>query len=111
MPRTIRFHLDEHISHAIAEGLRQRSIDVTTTSDANLIGATDEEHIVFAQTHRRVCFTQDHDFLIFAASGGNHAGIVYCSQGSRSIGQVLRALELIWEIYESTDMTNRVEFI
>ena len=33
MPRTIRFHLDENCSHAIAAGLRRRGIDVTTTPE------------------------------------------------------------------------------
>ena len=30
MPRTIRFHLDEHVPHAVADGLRRFGIDVTT---------------------------------------------------------------------------------
>ena len=37
MPQTIRFHLDEHCDLAIAEGLRRRAIDVTTTPEAGLI--------------------------------------------------------------------------
>jgi hypothetical protein len=32
----MRFHLDEHIANAIADGLRRRRIDVTTTVDAAL---------------------------------------------------------------------------
>lgn len=32
MTQKIRFHLDENVSNAIAEGLRRRGIDVTTTS-------------------------------------------------------------------------------
>ena len=36
MARTMRFHLDEHVPHAIAEGLRRRGIDVTTTVEAGL---------------------------------------------------------------------------
>jgi hypothetical protein len=28
MPETVRFHLDESVSQAIAEGLRRRGIDV-----------------------------------------------------------------------------------
>src|SRR5207249_5818940 len=43
MPRTIRFHLDENCSKAIAEGLRRRGVEVTTTPQAGLLGATDEE--------------------------------------------------------------------
>lgn len=37
----IRLHLDEHVDHEIATGLRTRGIDVTTTTDAGLLGADD----------------------------------------------------------------------
>ncbi len=33
MTQKIRFHLDENVSNAIAEGLRRRGIDVTTTPE------------------------------------------------------------------------------
>ena len=49
MPKTIKFHLDEHIPGAIADGLRREGINVTTTSEAGLIGASDEDHINFAR--------------------------------------------------------------
>ena len=35
MARTIRFHLDECCDPAIADGLRRRSIDVTTSQDSD----------------------------------------------------------------------------
>lgn len=38
----MRFHLDEHVDHAIARGLRNRGIEVTTATDAGLLGASDE---------------------------------------------------------------------
>jgi hypothetical protein len=47
MPRTIRFHLGENCSHAIAAGLRRRGIDVTTTSDVALLGAIDEDQLAY----------------------------------------------------------------
>lgn len=59
----IRFHLDEHVDHAIAKGLRARGIDVTTTSDARLLGADDPAHIEFALRENRVVFTNDADSL------------------------------------------------
>ena len=43
MPRTIRFHLDENCSHAIAEGLRHRGIDVTASPEVGPLGASDED--------------------------------------------------------------------
>ncbi len=59
----MRFHLDEHVDHAVAHGLRQRGIDVTTTTDAGLLGVSDEHHLEHALAASRVIFTQDADFL------------------------------------------------
>jgi hypothetical protein len=50
----MRFHLDEHVAHAIAAGLRRRGIDVTTTVDADLLSAPDEDHMDFSNREGRV---------------------------------------------------------
>jgi predicted nuclease of predicted toxin-antitoxin system len=110
MPRTIRFHLDEHVAHAIANGLRRCGADVTTTTDAGLLDASDAQQFAYALTAERVFFTEDRDFLALAY-GTEHAGIAYCDQNTRTIGQIVRALELLWEVYEPEEMRNRVEFI
>ena len=99
----IRFHLDEHVAHAIARGLRQRAIDVTTASDAGLLAATDEEHVVFALGQRRVIFTNDADFLALHQSGVEHAGIVYCASGKRTVGEV-RFLRLLHDCIEPSEI-------
>lgn len=111
MPRTIRFHLDEHVSHAVADGLRRLGIDVTTTAGASLLGAADAEHLAYGFAENRVIFTQDDDFLILASARIRHAGLVYCRQQTRSIGQIIRSLEVIWELYEPDEMRDRVEFV
>ena len=41
----IRFQLDEHIPHAVAEGRRRRGIDVLTANEAGLLGSPDVEHL------------------------------------------------------------------
>jgi predicted nuclease of predicted toxin-antitoxin system len=107
----IRFHLDEHVAHAVARGLRRLGIDVTTTTDAGLLGASDADQIAYGLSQLRVIFTEDDDFLSLAASGVPHAGLAYCRQGARSIGQIIRTLELIWEVYEPHEMMDRIEFI
>ena len=109
MPRTIRFHLDEHCDRAIATGLRQRGVDVTTSQDARLLGSVDEDQISFAFSEGRVFFTKDADFLRLHASGVEHLGIAYSRPGRHSIGEIIRSLILIWEVYEPKDMTGRVE--
>ncbi|NET61016.1 MAG: hypothetical protein F6K47_34280 [Symploca sp. SIO2E6] len=111
MLQVIRFHLDESVSNAIAEGLRLRKIDVTTSPEEGLIGASDEEQIAFALSGTRVIFTFDDDFLQLHQIGITHAGIVYTRQGSRSIGEIIRSLILIWECLDPDYMMGRVEFI
>ena len=111
MPRTIRFHLDENCHRAIGEGLRRRGVDVTSTPEAGLLNATDEEQLAHCQSQGRVFFTQDHDFLRIHASGITHPGIVYCGKDTRSIGEIIQSLVLIWEIMEPAEMVNRVEFL
>ncbi len=111
MARTIRFHLDEHVGNAIAEGLRRRGIDVTTTNDAGLSAATDPVQLAYANTQGRVMFTEDADFLILAHLGLDHAGLVYCQQNDRTIGEIITGLELVWELCEPDEMHNHVEYL
>ena len=98
MPRTIRFHLDEHCDPAIARGLRLHGVDVTTTHDAGLLQAEDEDYIAYALRTNRVVFTQDGDFLRLDAEGVPHHGIAFCYQQGRSNGQIISGLLLIWEV-------------
>jgi Domain of unknown function (DUF5615) len=95
----------------VADGLRRRGIGVTTTADANLLGANDIDHIAFAVAEGRVIFTNDDDFLRLHDQGVVHRGIAYCHQQDRSVGEIIRALELIWEILEPDEMVNRIEFV
>jgi len=111
MPRTIRFHLDEHVATAVAEGLRRRGVDVTTTPEAGLIGASDDQQLAYIVAEGRVIFTEDDDFLRLHAAGIPHPGIAYCQQRTRSIGRIIRGLFLIWDVYEPPEMANRVEYL
>ncbi|MFL6233223.1 MAG: hypothetical protein ACJ76N_08835 [Thermoanaerobaculia bacterium] len=47
MPAEIRFHLDECVAGAIADG-RRRGIDVTTTRESGLISSGDLDQLAFA---------------------------------------------------------------
>jgi predicted nuclease of predicted toxin-antitoxin system len=84
---------------------------VTTTPESGLLEAADEEQEAYALREGRVLFTQDEDFLSIHASGAAHSGIVYCKKDTRSIGEMIRGLVLIWEIYEPEEMVGRIEFL
>ncbi|MBN1995089.1 MAG: DUF5615 family PIN-like protein, partial [Anaerolineae bacterium] len=77
MASKLRFHLDEHISHAIAQALRQRGVDVTTTAEAGLRTLSDEAQMEYARREQRVFVTSDAGFLSRSAQGQSHYGIVY----------------------------------
>jgi hypothetical protein len=111
MARTIRFHLDENCPQAIAEGLRRRGIDVTTTPEVGLLSASDEGQTAYALTEGRVIFTLDKDFLRINAAGVPHAGIVYCREGKRGIGGMILGLTEIWEVMETEEMQNWLVYI
>ncbi len=111
MPLALKFHLDEHVSPAIAAALRCRGIDVTTTRDVGLQGADDIDHIAFALPSGRVIVTHDDDYLVLHSQGIRHAGIAYCHQHARTIGQIISALVLLWQVLEPHEMENRVEYL
>ncbi len=111
MARTIRFHLDECCDPVIADGLRRRRIDVTTSQEMGLLKAEDERQAAYGLAQNRVILTHDADFLRLQAADVPHAGIAFCRKDTLSIGEVIKRLVLIWEIYGPEEMVNRVEYI
>jgi len=107
MPRTIKFHLDENCDPRIAV----HGVDVTTSGEAGLLHAPDDKHWAFAGEQGRVIVTQDADFLRMASAVMETPGIAYYPSQARTIGQAIRHLLLIWEVYEPEEMRNRVEYI
>jgi hypothetical protein len=107
----IRFHLDEHIDHAIAKGVRQRGIDVTTTVEAELRTLNDDAQMDYICQEQRVFVTNDAGFLVRNAQGQEHFGLVYYPSGSRSIGEVVTFLVLIYELLTPEEMVGRVEYL
>ena len=111
MAESIAFYMDEHVPKAVVEGLRRRGVDVLTVPEADMMGASDENHLAFARQEQRVVFTQDEDFLRLHAAGAAHAGLVYTHQQGASIGEIIYGLMLVYEIYDATEMTGHLEYI
>ena len=111
MARTIRFHLDECCDPAIADGLRRRGIDVTTSQEAGLLEAEDDQQAAYGRAENRVVLTHDTDFLRLQSAGVPHAGIAFCHKDTLGIGEMIKRLVLVWEVYEPEEMTDRVEYL
>lgn len=107
----MRFHLDEHVDPVIAEALRQRGIDVTTTQSAGLISAPDHAHVAYCIEQHRIIFTNDADFLRIDSNGNEHSGIVYSAPHVRSTGQIVRHLCLMHDCLKDGEMHGKVEYL
>jgi predicted nuclease of predicted toxin-antitoxin system len=107
----LRFHLDENVDFAIAAGLRRRSIDVTTTEEMNLLGATDEQQLAFTLRETRVIVSYDDDMLVLHSQGVLHAGIAFSTLRTRTIGQIILKLTALSRRFDPPDMMKRVEFL
>lgn len=108
----VAFHLDENIPPALADALRNRGIDVTTTANAGLTGTPDREHLSFASTLRRIYHYSRRGFLTAARPGEylmpvSHSGV----NSHESVGEVLRRLLLIHAAMSPENMQNRVEYL
>ena len=111
MAEPLRCHLDEHVHPAVAEALRRRGINVTTTVEAGLRGADDQDHIAYAWRERRVIVTHDDDFLRWHSRRAPHAGIAYCHPQKRTMGQIVETLALMHKLLTREEMTGQVQFL
>ena len=110
MANNIGFYMDENVPSAVTHGLRLRGVEVVTTQDAGLIGASDEAQLNLAASQDRVLFSQDADFLGLHQQGLAHAGLAYAPQWM-SIGDLVRGLLLIHDVLTPEEMRGRVEFL
>jgi predicted nuclease of predicted toxin-antitoxin system len=84
---------------------------VLTATDAGLLNSPDPEVLARSFAAGRVIVTHDHDYLQLHQQQQSHAGIADCEPGSRSIGQMVAGLTLIYEALTPGEMVGRVEFL
>ena len=95
----------------MAAALRRHGLDVTTTAEAQLLGASDHEQLSFARAAGRVFVTHDADFLRLHQEAVPHTGIAYCRPASRTLGELLRRLLMLHSWATASEMEGRVEFL
>ena len=70
----------------------------------------DAEQLRLANIERRVIVTFVDDFLALAATTP-HAGIAYCPAIKYSVGELIRALWLVYEVLDATEVPDHIEFL
>jgi len=110
----LRLYLDECVSPSLAEWLCQQGWDVLTAHEAQMLGATDEEHLEFASRQGRILLTFNaKDFKqlaeAWAAQGREHAGIILCPAVPKSAyGQLVHRLEKLQSLLSAEQIRNTV---
>lgn len=107
----IRFYLDENVPIAIAVQLKRRGIEALTVRDLDLLGDTDENHLQRATAMECVLCTHDADYIDLATSGYEHTGIIFGQQHKHGIGDWVKFLELVYEVYTLEEMAGRIEYV
>jgi len=86
-------------------------MDVTTSQQIGLLGASDDDQLRFAVTEKRVLVTHDRDFARIDASGSNHPGMCYCRRDKYGIGELVEMLVLVNECFTEETMQNHIEYL
>lgn len=81
-----------------------------TATEAGLRGEPDCTPLTHTYRDGRVLVTYDNDFLGLHAAQP-HAGIAYCAQGARTVGQIVDFLVLMHEVLDADEMTGQVQFL
>jgi hypothetical protein len=115
MAESIRLYLDEDAQRkSLVRALRARQFDVLTANEAEMVGISDAEQLVFAANQNRVIFTFNRgDFLRlhtqFLRDARGHAGIIVSDQ--YEIGTVIRRLLKLLDARSADEMKNWLEFL
>ncbi|MBD2504366.1 DUF5615 family PIN-like protein [Anabaena azotica] len=111
MSNRIQFHLDENVDPDVALALRRHGINVTTAREMGLLGQPDEVQLAFACEQGRVIVTHDTDFLRLASQSTSHWGVAFCQKNTRSLGEIIRSLILIYEVLSPDEMRGWIEYL
>jgi len=114
LPLYIHLYFDEDVSVGIVENLRTRGFDVLSAREADALGRTDDEQMLYAVsqrravvTHNRVDFEKQH--VKFLESGMSHYGVIIAKR-RKDHEVVARLLSLLDEV-TAEEMKNQLRYI
>ena len=88
----LKFYFDESVEFAVSEQLSASGLDVVSVHSLQQLGDTDKNHLQRAIEMRRALCTYDTDFLVLAATSGEHTGVIFAHQQKASIGGWVREI-------------------
>lgn len=110
----IHLYFDEDVSVNIVENLRTRGFDVLSARDADTLGKSDDEQMLYAVfqhravvTHNRVDFEKQH--VKFLEGGMNHYGVIIAKR--RKDTEVISKLLSLLDDVTAEEMKNQLRYI
>ena len=107
----VKFHLDENVNPAVAEGLRLRGLNATTTVGRRLLHASDDKQLRVSTASQRVLVSHDVTTLpslhaAWLAAGREHTGIVLAP--ARPVGALVRALAALAREVDGAELRSQL---
>jgi hypothetical protein len=113
----IRLYLDEDaMDDDLIEALRARSVDLTTVREAQMLGRSDEDQLLYATEQGRVVYTFNvGDYLRlyskFLEQGQSHGGMILGEQRRWSVGEQMRRLLNVIDAKSAEDIQGQFTFL
>ena len=110
----IHLYFDEDVSVGIVENLRTRGFDVLSARDADALGKSDDEQMLYAVslrravvTHNRVDFEKQH--TKFLESGMTHYGMIIAKR--RKDAEVVSKMLALLDSVTAEEIRNQLRYI
>ena len=110
----IHLYFDEDVSVGIVENLRRRGFDVLSVRDADALGRSDDEQMLYAVsqhravvTHNRIDFEKQHKK--FLENGMNHYGVIVAKR--RKDAEVVNKILALLDAVTAEEMKNQLRYI
>jgi len=113
----IRLYIDEDASRkSFVVALRKANIDTLTTLEADNIGLSDSEQLIWATNENRTIYTfnvRDYCQLhkLYMEKGKEHSGIIVIPRQNYSVGDQLRGLQKLISSISSEKIKNQLIFL
>jgi len=109
-----KLYLNEHLSPRLAEQLRQHGFDVTSTLEAHMGEADDDEQLAWAVSEQRVIVTFNHkDFAVrherYITKGKAHWGIVLSTEEATDV--LRRRLLRLLNTLSAEELKNQIRWL
>ena len=106
-----RFLFDEHVSNAVADGLRRGGAVVHAINELGRSGLADSVQLAYAAEQGLVTVTHDVDFIALHRAGIRHAGIAWAKAWKYDDRGMIAVLTLLHRVVSAEEMVGRLEFL